>query len=138
MLRMAARAATRHLHALPDLAMEIPPPSWGEEFSRLYHAHYRTADALVAALNSVGVSTTAATISRLGGLSNAPTAPGRQVTAVATIVLCGTHPERFNLSVEVLPLSVYSALFTQYPPWDSNPEPAGNPFCQVIDLARAA
>jgi transcriptional regulator with XRE-family HTH domain len=27
---------------------------------------------------------------------------------------------------------------SQYPPWDSNPEPAGNPFCQVIDLARAA
>jgi len=27
---------------------------------------------------------------------------------------------------------------SQYPPWDSNPEPAGNPFCQVIDLRRAA
>lgn len=104
---MAATA----IRAVPQLARDIPPPTWGEDFARARKAHYNSTADLVLSLHSVGVSTSTATISRMESATSAPTAGGRQIVAVAALVLCDTHPERLGLSLDVLPRSVYDALF---------------------------
>lgn len=106
-----AATNTTTTRAAAELSREVPAPTWGDEFGRLWKKHYRKADPLVAELAAVGVVTTPTTLSRIGALESVPTEPSRRIVAAVTLVLLDVHPEQFGIDLDELPLGVYANLF---------------------------
>lgn len=118
----------------------LGPETWGQRFQRV-RPRGLTAERLAVEVSRY-VLTSTAMIARLDALDAPPPTAGRHRTrrAVAAIVcvLCGIDPAELGLSLEDIPEGIREKVLqdaknpgpfggpgAQYPPWDSNPEPAG-------------